>query len=488
MDQGSDNGRYHFSRPPTGDQVFPSRPEMTSGEQTYDVYVQELRCPPVEFVASLVRQGMSTATAERVAQTIPCAVKRGVAMAVATQYKNVFEHAGGSVDIVEVLARGGEGSRPDVPSHAAETMVPPSGQPMPSQPSHWESVELPTHPHQRAAESPAKPSAESLLPKPSAEALLAKPSAESLLPKPSAEALLAKPGAAALAPAPGPAPVDEFARVRSEDGLSIGGLGLGLDDQPASADEPSADIELPPLKDELPAGEELTPDMVHHGPSAEFMPLPAQIITPAPAPGITGRTELDVDEVHQPRSQYEHVGKAREEAPDFKVYKAPEVKHRNPLIAKLPTILICAFVFFVGTYTYGCVDVTSSVSKFNSNLSDLNRRLENMNARNRVVTDADIEDAVGAIAKKAGMKVTKVEVIADPVGTVRLGPACQFANMPDTINQLPVSERQHVMKSPSTCSIPDYILTIKVEAKARFLYVTRSTDFFRVTYVNKYQR
>jgi len=459
MDQdASDSGRYQFNNPDTGDRVFPPRAELAEGESGYDVFVSDLQVSSIEFVTRLVRQGMSPGRAEQVAQNLPCFVKRGVPMLVARQYLNVFEHAGATVSLVEVLMRSVDRGNfltvpPHVeepPSHAAETMIPnrneerPFIMPPPAQPSPLIAQPLPPAPVHGDADNRGNADAENW----------------GGIDLPSV-ALPAAPLANAESVPPFELTVGEGS------GVSI----VGLADLPDAVEK------------------ELTPDMIHRGPSAEFLPLAARVVSPVqPQDLARGSNELELAEVWQPRSQFENVGKVREAEPDFQMFEpgrdAP--RGRRQLPSFVPRLLIVFFIGLFGTYVYGCVDVTTNVGKFNSNLGDLNRRLENMNARNRVVSEADIHEAVSKIAAEANMTVRDVDIIAERIGTVRMGGACQFAHFPDTIRQLAVSERARVMKSRGTCSIPDYILTIKIKARARFLYVTRNAEVYRVTTVNKY--
>ncbi len=117
---------------------------------------------------------------------------------------------------------------------------------------------------------------------------------------------------------------------------------------------------------------------------------------------------------------------------------------------------------------YGCVRVAQKQSNFNDELTDLNRVLENYNARGTVVTQGMIVEAVQELADEAGVSVDASEIVvtADAIHVQRhpYG-GCIVDRWPDSVRFLPHFSYQRLLKLKRSCAVPRWIIGVRVKRR-----------------------
>ena len=212
--------------------------------------------------------------------------------------------------------------------------------------------------------------------------------------------------------------------------------------------------------------------------------------TPVPTPGAVDES-LELEPAPAPPSSKYSLRGARElEKPSFTLSLPPRPPEKPWLVRNRAKLIFGGLFVFIATYCYGCSQVMSKSVSFRSNIGDVNRRLENVNAKGQVVTAAEVVYQVRMIGHENGVKISEndVEVSAEPLGQVELGNGhCKMVNVPfETIQKLPQAEIDFIMKSPSSCMVPDAIITIKISATARWGFNSRDIDIDRYTWVARY--
>jgi hypothetical protein len=176
---------------------------------------------------------------------------------------------------------------------------------------------------------------------------------------------------------------------------------------------------------------------------------------------------------------------------EINVEALPEVEEEPWLKRRYPHIIAGVVLLFIGSYFYGCTRVMGMSGKLRREIGDVNRILENMNAQGTVVTDAEIIAAVQQVGRKCGVDIEpdEVHILAESLGQEVLpGGVCQMGKMPDSFHLLGPTDQQMIMQTSKHCAAPNWIVTIKVDTKARWGLFSREISATKATWIRFYER
>jgi len=408
---------------------------VAAASASYRVFVEGLNCPTAEFKQRLVQQGMSAERADQVAQAIPCYVKKDVSRKVALQFGKAFQSAGAAVRIEAAGMPDVEVGLPPPPERPFSRAVTP--EPVPSFPDdNGHETEKGWAKADGAEEAPEAEEAEEA--------------------GHSTERGWASAGEMELAPK-----------------WSGGDLELAVTPEvPAAADpRDAAGLEEQPPR---PA----SPVVRFASGAASRAPDVADGQADAPEPAKSAKGPEAVKWGQRPKRKKVDVA------------ALPTVEEEPWLKRRYPHIIIGVILLLVGSYLYGCTKVMAASGKLRRELSDVNRILENVNARGEVVTNDDVVAAVQEVGKRCGVGISRnhIEILGESLHQERLpGGVCHAGRIPDSFQLLPRTDQQMIVQNIKTCTAPDWIVTIRVSTTARWGLFSREIDATRVTWVRAYE-
>jgi hypothetical protein len=411
---------------------------------SYGVYISGLVGDVEAFVAGLVAQGMSEATARKVAASIPAFVKRQVSLEVAQKYKRVFEQAGAFVMIED-----------------------------------WDKTNNPAAftPYARPADGPALELAEPALGTPLPPAIGYHPGAHHDLDLGGAGEV----GAGALevgapgAPSADPATMAAGVELDPGDG-ALPELALPAPVSARSAGAPTA-------RDERGLG---LPGVLA-SPGAGKPPPSAPAAASEGAPAGSGRPAPPRPEFARFAAHADTDGTLRLFGRELPAWAEPIVATVLALKWKLiggGLLLMCTL------YGYGCVKVTGGINHLRNNLGDLGVALENANARGRAVGKELVVREVQALAEQGGIAIpaSAIAIFPERIRFERLeGGVCRLIHLPDTVQRLPPWERDRILMGARTCDLPNWIVRIGIKTTVRRLLYSREVDLTRYAAVLNYE-
>ncbi len=450
----------------------------TSNQSGYHVFLASLNCSVEEFTRALTAQGMKPERADQVARTIPCYIKKNVARNVAVDYGNAFQRAGASIKIESAVAE-------------VEVGLPLQVAPAPAPPAAVADLGAPAASALPMSVGPASGVAAGARPesaRPAGGAAGVGPielgSEASPLDLLGGSSPAVKLG---LSAAPDVAPGSVGVVDLEIDAPSSPMLELGDNDVVAlDLGEPAAGAALP-LRNPAPAGLGAAPG----GGVAPVSPSAAAGGGVAPASSSVAAAEIDLPAAEAV------VGADSAKAGSFTapgkkklVIKAIPMPDPEPWIKRrYPHLIIGVILVLIASYLYGCTTIMASSVRLRREIGDVNRLLENMNARHEVVTDADVVAAVQEVGKKCGVDIASddVSIFAEPLGQEQLGHSCRFAHTPDSFQKLSPVDQQMLMQAVKSCTVPDWILSVQISSKMRWGLFSHTVDATVHTWVRSYE-
>jgi hypothetical protein len=133
---------------------------------------------------------------------------------------------------------------------------------------------------------------------------------------------------------------------------------------------------------------------------------------------------------------------------------------------RLPHMITGAILLVIISYVYGCAKVHGRAIDFRREVSnDIRAQLRAPGTEFAIWTPASVEAAARKAAALHHFKVLSVTVTADKICTVKMPVGCNSVYNPLAVSRLDVTEQMQIANG---CPKPDWVLTIKVDAKSRW--------------------
>jgi len=198
---------------------------------------------------------------------------------------------------------------------------------------------------------------------------------------------------------------------------------------------------------------------------------------------VSRRDNLELDWAERDGEQVAEQSLPERERVEAAV-RYPMTPRESRFHRSLPLMISVGLALLIGSYVYGCARVAQKQGNFNDELRDLNRVLENHNARGTTLTEAMIVEVVRELADDAGVSVDKSEIVvtADPIAVERhpYG-GCIVEKWPDSVRYLPRFSYQRLLSLARSCDVPRWIIGVRVNTSVRWGLASQQLEFYRDT-------